>query len=367
MHYAKTMLLLLSACTAPPPPENVATPTPWVSADQTGPYRAGVTTLRFTDDRGKELVLEVWYPASDPGTPPDPYDELPFTRAAHRDAAWIPSPEPRPLVVFSHGYGGIRYQNTFLTEHLATHGLVVLGVDHPHNTLYDLDADATSTVLAERPGDIRRAVDHLASDPRIATDSYVMMGHSFGAFTSLVVGGGALDVEAGLDWCARESPPGCSFFGEVEGLDISDAKPDPRAIASIAISPGGWYAFGDTGLETTVPTLAIAGDGDEDLPYTSEARPTMERLPRATLATIHDTGHWAVTDLCMLIPTLVDCAGPPDWAPYEEVQSRMKTLVTAYARNALTGDDRDTVWLEASTWDEDPGITLERTEAQRMD
>ena len=35
-----------------------------------------------------------------------------------------------PLVVFSHGYGGLRTQSSFLTAHLASWGFVVAAPDH---------------------------------------------------------------------------------------------------------------------------------------------------------------------------------------------------------------------------------------------
>src|SRR5690606_33792011 len=130
------------------------------------------TTHTFTDRRGVELTVELWYPALPaPGADPSDYGTLSLTRNAYRDAPADRRAVPFPLVAFSHGYGGVRYQSTFLTEHLASHGFVVVAPDHPHNTLFDLDAAATAQVALARPGDISAAVDEAlrlsATDSRV--------------------------------------------------------------------------------------------------------------------------------------------------------------------------------------------------------
>ena len=48
----------------------------------------------------------------------------PFTQDAYRDVA-ASAKGPFPLVLFSHGFAGIRLQSTFLTTHLAQWGFVV--------------------------------------------------------------------------------------------------------------------------------------------------------------------------------------------------------------------------------------------------
>ena len=45
---------------------------------------------------------------------------------------------PYPLVVFSHGAYGVRFQSVFFTAYLASHGYVVVAPDHPDNCLFDL-------------------------------------------------------------------------------------------------------------------------------------------------------------------------------------------------------------------------------------
>ena len=41
---------------------------------------------------------------------------------------------PWPIILFSHGNQGIKEQSFFLTEHLASHGYLVVAPDHQYNT-----------------------------------------------------------------------------------------------------------------------------------------------------------------------------------------------------------------------------------------
>jgi predicted dienelactone hydrolase len=86
-------------------------------------------------------------------------------RAERRDrtgepllAGATPAPGSWPVIVFSHGFGGIRFQSYFLTERLATHGFIVIAPDHPGNTLVDFaqlgDDAAQAQSAIDRPLDI---------------------------------------------------------------------------------------------------------------------------------------------------------------------------------------------------------------------
>jgi dienelactone hydrolase len=122
---------------------------PYTAFSKNGPYKAGVANQ--TTPEGDTLVITYPVdPASTAGKPtytvnllrwftgsptaPIPAglpQNLPTTLAT--DAYMgvpISTKGPFPIVMFSHGYGGYPEQSSFLTDHLATWGFVVVAPDH---------------------------------------------------------------------------------------------------------------------------------------------------------------------------------------------------------------------------------------------
>ncbi len=325
-------------------------------SDQRGPYAVGATTVERVDPRGKWMVMEVWYPALPAaGAEFEPYPGLNLTADAYRDPPWDQRGAPYPVVAFSHGYGGIRFQSSYLTTWLASHGFVVIAPDHEHNTLLDLNSQYTTQVAAERPADVAAAidiVDEVLPGQLDLTDGYAMVGHSFGAWTTLVVGGGQIDKNALLAWCAVNDDPGCGFFesADVEALeDLGQAAPDPRAAVAVALAPGLAYSFGADGLSGNVPTLVQGGDRDGDMPYEGEIRPVFEALPDdARLVTLHDAAHFGFSDLCTALPLGGECAGAEEgYMEIGRVHDLSRPLTTAWIRARWQGEASEESYLGA--------------------
>ena len=355
--------LLLAGCAQEASPD-----APWTAPAELGPYGVGATTLIWLDGRDKAMTAELWYPARvEPGAPGDDYGEISVAGYAHRDAEADLSFAPYPTIVFSHGFGGIRYQSTFLTEHLASHGFVVISPDHPRNTLLDLDQDAAARVAAERPGDIRSTVDRLFEvvdagwfglgglvDPGAG---YGMSGHSFGGWTTVGVSGGRFDPAFFADHCENEGGAACQFIEDLSILDdIEIPTADDRVLASAALAPAAWYAFGEDGLRDVVNPLVVGGTMDGDMPYESEIRAIWERLgEERALLTIERAGHWGFTDLCtsLNLDVFSDCAGEEDGFVEPSVTAAItKEVVTAHFQVHLRGDARAEASLGSARWGE---------------
>ncbi|CAM4454037.1 alpha/beta hydrolase family protein [Paenibacillus tarimensis] len=92
---------------------------------KTGPYAVATATYsymdknrneEFTDQADNRFVnVEFWYPEQADGT--------------------------YPLLVFSHGAFGIRASNTSTFTELASHGYVVVSIDHPYHSFYTISED----------------------------------------------------------------------------------------------------------------------------------------------------------------------------------------------------------------------------------
>ena len=129
-----------------------------------------------------------------------------FKNDAVRDA---PMRDGRyPLVIFSHGNGGTRNQNTFWCDYLASHGYIVVSPDHTGNARFTIidgaivrGSGAERTHSGEdRPKDMSRLLDEndqvrdkgtdKTGDKRFAghidTAHTAATGMSFGSWTSVM-------------------------------------------------------------------------------------------------------------------------------------------------------------------------------------
>ena len=167
-----------------------------------GSYPVGVTTLQL--EAGNKV--EIWYPAVEGTTGTDVYDVRDFVPEAIRALLTADVPASYeyeagrdaqvaegsfPVVLFSHGASGIRFQSTFLTAHLASWGMIVAAPDHWSRDLYH----TLSTPVGDRSTSITELLSTLdlivaeGSKPdsrfsaRVDADNVVAIGHSAGGRT----------------------------------------------------------------------------------------------------------------------------------------------------------------------------------------
>jgi predicted dienelactone hydrolase len=121
----------------------------------TGPYPIGTVTLHLIDTgreetqngcpgQPRELMVQIWYPAEQvgPGQIYRPRAEtdlkkshLALVRTHAAKGVPVAQAQARyPVVLFSPAWTGRRNQNTVQIEELASHGFVVVGIDHPYGT-----------------------------------------------------------------------------------------------------------------------------------------------------------------------------------------------------------------------------------------
>lgn len=277
-----------------------------------GPFPVGVSRQTFIDPNNpnadgtpRVLVTEFWYPTTEEyrGKPGYAYDikadGTDALREKYKDvdlgifpceAVWgAPvrvGESPWPLVLFSHGAYGIRYQSVFFTVMLASHGYVVMAPDHQGNTLYEImvqgyDGAALVDSAERRPKDLEYMLDAMAlkvkdpADPfygRVDTNNAASTGHSFGGLTSYAITG------------------------------------DPRIKAIVPMAPEASMVdllapnFGSPNIEDLVlPTLMMGGLLDHTLNYTTSMwDPWNSQKPPKWFLTINRAGHYSFTDICRM-------------------------------------------------------------------
>jgi predicted dienelactone hydrolase len=261
-----------------------------------GPYPVGVRTLMLFDSSRlnvagtgpRPVTVEVYYPstaAAVAGVPRDVVSVLgvPVVETrSFRDVAIAQG--PFPLVLFSHGNDGIRFQSFFFASHLASHGYVVVCPDHHGNTFVDaLLGIVDPNVIVNRPLDMSFLIDQFSAftaetgntfDGAIDTARIGASGHSFGGYTVFAIAGGT-------------SPLG-TFT-------------DPRVRAILPQAPAAPFPpefFGTI----AIPTLILGGSIDETTPFDSQQLAPFQALPSGAavvgLAELTDAGHFTFSDFC---------------------------------------------------------------------
>lgn len=311
-----------------------------------GSHPVGVRTVDLTDaSRSRYLPVEVWYPATAAHSGKDTaedtmdhYDLLPgfppSKQAAVRGADIAEG--KLPVVLFSHGFGGHRRQSTFLCTHLASHGYLVVAVDHTGNTVMDIAQMTLQVMMGEpmpdpaqqigepiiaRPLDMQFVLDRLLAgdlgvDPAsIDADRIGISGHSFGGWTTLKV--------TGLDRRIRAALPLAPAGGE-------SPLPAEALIESL-----------DFQWDRDVPTLYLVADKDSLLPLTG-MRQLLARTPATKqLLVLGNADHMHFCDEVEATHEMFRTMPPP--GPFAEIAkvippvTELSTGLQAYDFNRSLG------------------------------
>lgn len=179
---------------------------------------------------------------------------------------------PFPVVIVSHGAGGDWDSHAGQNQHLASYGYAVLALEHTGSnterlrrggprlmqTLMEMIVDREEVL--GRPLDITFAIDraeewtasHAELRGRLDVKRVGLMGHSFGAYTTMVIGG----MRPALNWLK----PARANSG-VLGPDLRDR----RVACGVALSPQGVaepFFVADSFRSLAMPLMGISGTLD---------------------------------------------------------------------------------------------------------
>ncbi len=281
--------------TAQPATTTIPVATAAQAYTEPGPHPVGVTTLTLP----KGNKVEVWYPAVAGSTGTDTYDvrdfvppsikallkgdaRATFTTNADRDAAVAAG--AFPVVLFSHGFSGMRLQSSFLTSHLASWGMIVASPDHPSRDLFHAlqfqfgnaadsvaDLEATLALLETQNAKTGSLLAHHVDVGHVAA-----VGHSAGGAT--VVG------------AARDSSAIDGYVSLASGIFVGTG--------GTATTVAGATTTSSPPLPAK-PSLFVAGANDHVAVFTRVTEPAFRAAPAPTrLWVIAKAGHNAFDDFC---------------------------------------------------------------------
>ncbi|MEO0540447.1 MAG: alpha/beta fold hydrolase [Cyanobacteria bacterium P01_A01_bin.105] len=249
-------------------------------------------------------------------------------------------PADGPLVVLSHGFGADRQFLNYMAQHLASHGLTVVSLEHPGSnvealTQLPLDPNVLqrpgrllpATEFLDRPQDVSFVLDRLAWMNHsstvlrrdVDTEAVVVIGHSLGGYTGLALAGAKLDLRSLRTFCDGIQPVGLSpsdwlQCAAVELLEDEADFTDSRVVGVMAMNPLVGELFGPTGLsDVTVPTLLLTGTQDAVTPTLRQQLTPFTQLagPKYLIAVIGGT-HLSVGDPENVNPSLTQVPFMPE-------------------------------------------------------
>ena len=218
-------------------------------------YAAGYEVLRIID-RDRPIQLDVWYPSLGANETEHDYG-LSIGRVA--SGAEVSS-ENMPVVLLSHGAMGAAANYSWIAEHLARHGFLVVGVSHfGESPVFGRDSVRLESAsrFDERTRDLDNALQFVFERSRYASridkERFAAIGHSSGGASVLMLAGvefspALLTAHCGSSAAAADK--GCQYPSSdadvtAQTLTTSSRRPKALVVMDPAVGPG----FSDSALQ----------------------------------------------------------------------------------------------------------------------
>jgi predicted dienelactone hydrolase len=282
----------------------------------------------------------------------------------------LPTPQPAPVIVISHGLGSGRTVYRYLAEHLVSHGFVVVVPEHPGSSISQwkalLEGQANEVSQPQeyinRPLDIQFLLDDLTvrsrQDPifqgRLNLDQVGMIGHSFGGYTALANAGALLSFEQLQRKCQEGiiNQFNLSLLLQCQANTLKPAAyplADPRIKAILIMNPIISAVFSTDSLQAVqVPVMMFSGSADFVAPPLPEQIQPFTQLHSPKYLVLMDEGHHLST-LGDIPPEeqlfeLPEGVSPP---VSQTARNTVKTLGLAFFQTHLLGQLPKAHFLQA--------------------
>lgn len=325
-----------------------------------GAFPIGIRTYEAVDESRlnvpgngpRPVTFDVYYPST-----PEAVEGVPRDIASVLGIEILPTPAFRdveaaegvfPMVLFSHGFEGIRFQSFFHVAHLASHGFIVVSADHHGNTIPDgLAGIIDEATAVNRAFDMKFLMDQVLDASTEAGADFAasidaerigMSGHSYGGYEAFILTGGEV---RGTSLDETTVTLGTFTDSRIKAI-LPMAPRTMRRVDAVTLS----NSYFNT---VTVPTLIIGSELDMTDPFFVDAMRAFDNLPIGAefvgLAEVLDGGHNTFTDLCELQSEILDVVGGaneacmPRHLPWKHAHDLINYLALNFFDGVLNGND----------------------------
>jgi len=216
-----------------------------------------------------------------------------------------------PLIVISHGDGGMMSSHSDTALALASAGFVVAAVTHTGDNAQDQSYVGTPRWLVDRPRHIHLVLDYMLdgwfAHRQVDPARVGMFGFSAGGFTALVSIGGVPDLAQIGTHCKAHPEFACTLWKQMPTELIPDSKwiHDARIKAAVIAAPGFGFAFEPDGLSNVKASVQLwNGTDDKIVPYATNEAVIRKLLPTPVdYHAVPGAGHFSFLAPC------------PSWLP----------------------------------------------------
>jgi len=338
----------------------------------TGPYAIGTRIESLVDPvrmethvagpaKPREIMVQIWYPATPHHEHLAGYRRRRETTLlssymsvlkthSYKNAAVATTGAPFPVLLFNPAWGGQRTQNTYQAEDLASHGFIVVGVDHTYNSRPVAFPDGR-VIWSKDLHDISNFQNTTVAQQMAIGDKEV---HIEAGDDALVLNTlSAANLNPRSPWFGRVDANNAGAFGHSFGGAVAAqiCYQDPRVKA--ALNEDGWM-FGDVStrgldkpymfMDDDAPAITSAQLKSADVPTRREAeldvadtdnfRKTMSRFG-GYYVLILGTRHFNFADRSLYSPLrrLTDSGSISPERAHQIIESYTLQFFSYYLRN----------------------------------
>jgi predicted dienelactone hydrolase len=240
---------------------------------------AGFTVVQMSDPQGPPVTVGIWYPTDAPAA------LMTLGLGSQTVAQGAPlAGDHLPLVVMSHGNGGVFSGHADTAQALAEAGFVVAALTHTGDNYRD---QSRATDAANRPRQLSLLIDYMLTaapmKAAIDPDRVGAFGFSAGGFTVLVAAGARPDLKTVGPHCqAHPDYFDCKLMKDhpppADALQASWVH-DARIKAVVSAAPALGYSLDVS--QVTLPLQLWRAENDQILPDPFYATAVRTRLPKA--------------------------------------------------------------------------------------